>query len=96
MKDDESQGLQEGTNTLRRFSDLVMGCRIQRSIQNSISYNHISMNLWAFLAAVDNNIEPRSFEKAREKEVCVTTMKEELNVLIKDYTSDLVKLPNGK
>jgi hypothetical protein len=93
MQDDEPQGLQEEPNTLRRsdrtrkpperFFDFVMGCTTRHPIQNSIRYDHISTKFWAFLTAVDSNIEPESFEKAREKKVWVTAMNEELNALPK-------------
>jgi hypothetical protein len=96
MQDDELQDLQEEPNTLSRsdrtrkppekFSDFVMGCTTRHPIQSSIRYDRISMKFWSFLTAVDINIEPESFEKVREKEVWVTAMNEELNILTKNYT----------
>jgi hypothetical protein len=65
-------------------------------IQDFISYNRVSSAYRAYLSNITNKIEPTNFSEANQSPNWRKAMKEELQVLEKNDTWDIVNLPKNK
>jgi hypothetical protein len=65
-------------------------------IQNYISYKKVSPEYQTYLGNITNQLEPTTFAEANQSPIWKKAMKEELQVLEKNNTWDIITLPKNK
>jgi hypothetical protein len=84
------------TKTPTYLDEFVTYYSTKHPIQEHLRYDIIAPKFRYFLFAVDKVIEPSKYEEACKHEIWVKAMQEEIDVLDRNQTWQLVLLPKGK
>jgi hypothetical protein len=65
-------------------------------LENYVNYSKVSKTHAAFLSAISNVPEPKTYQEASQQRVWVAAMREELRALDENQTWSVVELPKGR
>ncbi|GJY85228.1 ribonuclease H-like domain-containing protein [Tanacetum coccineum] len=104
--DQNPNSISQGNQNLRRssrqsvfpknYNDFVVDSTIKYEIEKYGGYSKLNFENYCFITQLNNNFEPKSFSEASKFPYWIDAMNQEMNVLLRNGTWDIVDLPKDR